>query len=408
MNTFLITKDKIIIFSFICFIFLWSYNIFEYNLFRYFILIPFIISFLDFKKLKELNILNFILIPSILILHYIFINLYYNQELLYRDLLAIIFLSIVIFTYLIHRDFIKDNFILILKIYFILLLIFSLVLDHKVDTGSCSNNLFNYVPFLKNFSLSAAFFSENSHLAMINIGAIMSSFYYFFKKKDYLLLILVVFSLLINIFNLSTTFLLGYILCSIIFIIFTKNNYFKFFLIITSSLFFIIQLIGSDCNKKYKHINIEDIKNEKLKRVNGSLTSKIYERSIILSLKTLKNKPLGWGYDGTVKATEDYFKQRKLNNLHMDLLIWKLNYKDALGNLFKLIIEFGFLTLILIPLFINFIRKNKISEYEIFVISLFFVQIFRGAGYLNGGFIIAFTELFIVNFIIHKEINNNN
>ena len=92
----------------------------------------------------------------------------------------------------------------------------------------------------------------------------------------------------------------------------------------------------------------------------------------------------------------------------MDLLIWELNYRDALGNLFKLIIEFGFLTLILILLFINFIRKILISEYDIFVIYLFFVQIFSGAGYLNGGFIIAFTELFIVNFIIHKEIKNKN
>ena len=49
---------------------------------------------------------------------------------------------------------------------------------------------------------------------------------------------------------------------------------------------------------------------------NGGLTSKIYERSIIISLKKLKNKPLGWGYDGTIKATKNYENSRKTKSTH--------------------------------------------------------------------------------------------
>ena len=169
-----------------------------------------------------------------------------------------------------------------------------------------------------------------------------------------------------------------------------------------------MQLFNEDCNKKFVGINIDEIKDEKLQRGNGGLTSKIYERSIIISLKTLKNKPLGWGYDGTIKATKNYENSRKQKNLHMDLLIWKFNYRDALGNLFKIIIEFGFISFVLLPLIIKFFKRQNINEFEIFILSIFFVQLFRGAGYINGGFIIALTEIFLARyFLISNDFKKN-
>ena len=59
----------------------------------------------------------------------------------------------------------------------------------------------------------------------------------------------------------------------------------------------------------------------------------------------------------------------KLRNLNS--LVWVLNREDSLGNIFKLTIEFGYLNIFFIILFFNFIKNRKITEYEIFFISLF-------------------------------------
>ena len=92
----------------------------------------------------------------------------------------------------------------------------------------------------------------------------------------------------------------------------------------------------------------------------------------------------------------------------MDLLIWKFNYRDALGNLFKIIIEFGFISFVLLPLIIKFFKRQNINEFEIFILSIFFVQLFRGAGYINGVFIIALTEIFLARyFLISNDFKKN-
>ena len=401
-------KDKIIIYSFSIYIFFWSYNILELKFLRYFIIIPIIISLVEYKNLIKIDLKKFSLIPIFLLIHYFLVNLNNNEQILFRDLIGILFLTLIILTFLIHRELIKNNFTNILKIYFYFLIFFSVLYEKKIYVGSCVSFFFDYIPLLNNLSLSSAFFSENSHLAMMNVGAILSAFYLCFNKKNNQLLFLAIFALLINLLNLSTTFLMGYIMCSIIFLFLTKNNIFKVFLLISSIILLSMQLFNEDCNKKFVGINIDEIKDEKLQRGNGGLTSKIYERSIIISLKTLKNKPLGWGYDGTIKATKNYENSRKQKNLHMDLLIWKFNYRDALGNLFKIIIEFGFISFVLLPLIIKFFKRQNINEFEIFILSIFFVQLFRGAGYINGGFIIALTEIFLARyFLISNDFKKN-
>ena len=88
----------------------------------------------------------------------------------------------------------------------------------------------------------------------------------------------------------------------------------------------------------------------------------------------------------------------------MDPIIWELNIRDALGNIFKLIIEFGYLNIVLIFIFLKYIINSKISEIEIFFLSIFIIQLFRGAGYINGGFIVAFSEIFLAKYFI---INNH-
>ena len=404
MNIITNIKDNLIILSFTLYIFFWSFNIYENLHFRYLILFPFLISFFDKKKNYKINLKYFYMIPIFLVIHYISVNLFYSNSINFRDVSSIIFLSIIIYSFLVYRDLIIEQFTNILKLFFFTLFIFSLMIPKSIDVGSCSSSFYSLFPLLKIIPFSKGYFLENSHLAMMNIGAIISGIYIYLKKKDIVLLILLILSLTINILNVSTTFILGYIICSIIFIFVTHQKLFRLFLITSSSFFLFFIYQSHDCNKKYSYLNLEDIKNERIKRdKTGELTSNIYERSLLISIRTLKNNPLGWGYDGTIKATKNYLNYRENKNFNNDDLVWKLNLKDALGNIFKITIEFGYFTFVLLFLFFNYLRKTKITEFEIFVISIFVVQLFRGAGYINGGFILIFSEIFLIKLLI---INN--
>ena len=276
------------------------------------------------------------------------------------------------------------------------------IYDRPKDIGSCSDSFFSYFPFLENIQISKGFI-ENAHLAMLNIGAIISQSIFVLKKKDILLLALAVLSFVINIFNLSTTFILGYLLCSIVFIVLSKSKYFRFILILSSLILGFFLLISHDCNKKVSHFDYDDIIEEDIRRDGGELTTSIYERSIVLSLRTLKTKPLGWGYDGTIKATQNYFEYRNTNFLHIDTLVWQHNLRDALGNAFKLIIEFGYIALFFIYFF-TYLKKVKISEYEIFLISILIVQLFRGSWLHKWWFCnIVYRNIFIKIYYIKQS-----
>ena len=60
-------------------------------------------------------------------------------------------------------------------------------------------------------------------------------------------------------------------------------------------------------------------------------------------------------------------------------------------NLTKLLVEFGILNIFLLFFFIVFLFSSRISiDDKIFLFPIVFVQSFlRGAGYFNGGFLIA-------------------
>ena len=130
----------------------------------------------------------------------------------------------------------------------------------------------------------------------------------------------------------------------------------------------------------------------------SNTTSTIYERSIIVTLDTLKSKFLGWGFSNNDIGTIDYLER---NDLDKKNHLTVLNLKDASGNLFKISNEFGFLILIIFYYFLKYVMKdNKIRPDKIFFMSLFIIQMCRGAGYLNGGFcIVLFEILFYQKFI---------
>jgi len=405
MNTSLKVRNKLILLSFISYIFLWGLEIYNTYFLRYFIFIPFILSFIYRDYVNKIDTKKYLIVPIFLLSHYVFVNYINSSPFLARDIFGIIFLCIIIYTVLIYKDLLISNFKSILKIYFSLLILSSIYYDRSIYVGSCGSNFFEYFQILNLLKLSKGFFIENSHLAMMNIAALMSSVYIYLKEKDKMLMTLIILALIVNIYNLSTTFILGLIVCSAILFFLTKEKFYKKILILISLFCLAIFLYSNNCSKKISKIDYENIKNERIFQKNSAgLTSSIYERSIILSLKTLKNNPLGWGFDGSIKAVEkllndsknkQYKEQYQLNHL-----FWKLNLRDALGNLFKLIIEFGYLSFILIFFFINYIKKGNLNGYKIFIISLFVVQLFRGTGYINGGFMIAFTEIFLSNYLI--------
>ena len=75
MNITLKLKDNIIVLSFVFYIFLWGFSINNNYILRYFILIPFLISFIDKRYLSLINQKKFFIIPLFLVLHYLIINL---------------------------------------------------------------------------------------------------------------------------------------------------------------------------------------------------------------------------------------------------------------------------------------------------------------------------------------------
>ena len=123
---------------------------------------------------------------------------------------------------------------------------------------------------------------------MMNIGAILSGLFSYCKNRDKSLLFLVILALIINFFNLSTTFVLGFILSSIVLILKSKNTFFNFSVIIISLSLIIFYLYSDNCNKKFEGIEVSDVINENIQKRNSNITSTIYERSMIISIDTLK------------------------------------------------------------------------------------------------------------------------
>tara|TARA_B110000037_G_scaffold164202_1_gene185608 strand:+ start:382 stop:2028 length:1647 start_codon:yes stop_codon:yes gene_type:complete len=102
-----------------------------------------------------------------------------------------------------------------------------------------------------------------------------------------------------------------------------------------------------------------------------------------------QSKLLGWGLNRYETAFEHYTKFR-INKINHTYAIY-VNNEDGSMNLTKLLVEFGLLNIILILFFTFFIFSSKISiDDKIFLFPIVFVQTFlRGAGYFNGGFLIA-------------------
>ena len=92
---------------------------------------------------------------------------------------------------------------------------------------------------------------------------------------------------------------------------------------------------------------------------------------------------------------------RQVQSLKIDQIIKtddqikKNNIYDGSTNISKLITEFGlFGILLLLIVFFYYLKNKKINNINIFLLSLIFMQLLRGVGYFNGGFLLAIILLF--------------
>ena len=82
-----------------------------------------------------------------------------------------------------------------------------------------------------------------------------------------------------------------------------------------------------------------------------------------------------------------------------------LNLSDGLSNFFKILNEFGIFSLFILYFFIRYLLKiEKISVYNLFIITIFITMSIRGAGYFNGGFLFCLLEFFYIKKISDRTI----
>ena len=166
--------------------------------------------------------------------------------------------------------------------------------------------------------------------------------------------------------------------------------------------------------KKKKEFSPNTIINENVytvEKINATylnVSTAVYINSLQVLNKTLRNYPFGLGIDNYKfvfkKYTDLITSETKYEN-SVNKAVLVLNHDDASNNLVKLSSEFGIFSLLIYLVLILFFFNKKIKpEIKIFLLTIILTQIFvRGAGYFNGGFILALLILIFLNF--KKKIN---
>ena len=418
---------------------------FEHFQLRYIIIVPFL-RLLFSKKLKD--IVKSLYLPFLIIVHLIIVKFIIGNPFIVRDYLSVLLLLIVYVATYNYRLIIIKNFHQIIK-YFVIIFafLFSLYffLFFPYFVFNCYNGWFSQTRFL---------FLENSHFALMAAPVIIYYNLYFLNfenfsfKKNFELWFYCLF-LIYSFINFSTTFLFGLILLNIIVIIlhlfFFKNKN-KYKIIFTSIFFIIISILivinKSECKSrsfdilqnsdKYSLIMGNNIKNLFSKFQSDFLIfynkkilanddyilekKKPAEHEVILGsgpnfsiaviLVNLQiasisafNDPMGVGFNNYNFSHRKYATEFSNTGLEND--IYLVNNFDAASNFSKIIAEFGvFGIFFLFYFFVCFFKNTKDKPINILVFSFLILQLIRGVGYFNGGFIVYVILYF---FLIKKS-----
>lgn len=402
-----------------------------------------IFLFLFVHSLIVENLINLKFLLSIIFFIYLFGIAYYFHEIILKNKKKIIYLFISLFliSIIIHY--------------------FSSLSSNRepFSCGAIKNLLggkndfssyFFIIHFLSSYSL---IFNENSHLAMSGVAVIVYSIYLFSKNSEnrFKVLILIIF-ILICFLKSSATLIVGTAFSLLAVIIFEYKRINKYFLILSvilislnTLIFFqdkvcINKLVFDDHNqqkfneknpfsktyktqKKISKINElldkEDLSTEirenliielnELELVDknqenkitkpvaylGSLSSDVFFHALKVTLKSVISNPFGRGFQGYELAFNDYNRE---NYVQKEWLT-AYNDKDASNTLFKIVTEFGLISIFLyLTLLIIFLKNNISIDNKIFLMSFIITQTIRGAGYFNGAFLFIVFLLFISHF----------
>ena len=179
----------------------------------------------------------------------------------------------------------------------------------------------------------------------------------------------------ISFFNIGITIVAGFLLILLI-EIYLNGLKFK------NNLFFVIILCILTILGLYKFNN----KLISLISLEKNLSSEVYKTSLIIAYNSIKNKPLGYGFNNYEKAFEINIKD--VNPYYQET--YQLNTKDGSNNFSKLITEFGIFSFLFVYYLMNFFKNKEIDQsIKIFFFIAIFMQLFvRGFGYFNGGFLL--------------------
>ena len=168
-------------------------------------------------------------------------------------------------------------------------------------------------------------------------------------------------------------------------------------------------------NEKRNYENlIDDLTYKDSQYLDPNMTIQVYQIALLNTFKSIKNEPLGWGYgnysnahfkyvlENIIKLNIDsnYSKVNEVKGFREKMQnedVYYLNYNDGRNNFSKLVVEFGIFAfaVFLIFLFFGLSKKNNISD-KAFLLGIISTQLGSGAGYLNGGFLIAVIIIFIL------------
>ena len=109
-----------------------------------------------------------------------------------------------------------------------------------------------------------------------------------------------------------------------------------------------------------------------------------------MALMSLVDKPLGWGLNNYTSAFFNYSnKIEDLSGLHFKNRHMNANYSDGSSNLFKLLVEFGLISIFIFFIIFKFIKSNIDPILKIFILGLIITSFVRAAGYFNSAFLLC-------------------
>ena len=431
-------------------IFFWDLKIFGLYGPREFISILILILFYDIVKRRiqvnknDIKNLIFIFLFLIFISIHLFVNIFIDEGDFFREnilgLLGLYILCVSIYFY--YNVIIKNlSFIIYFFIFFFILIFpfseFRLLSNwEKLHSGYCISQI----------GAKHILFGENSHLGMLAGGVF--AFVLLNNKERSIIFFLVIHAILTLTLFLFTsiTVFVSIILAYLLIFLFEHKFFLKkliYYFAITSLVFIFFNSTekkNSSCqnkvqetllafstleenlsneNNQFENKEISNKIDERIAKVRNSelpvsnyhfrfnLTTSVFINAINISIETLKKRFFGWGLNRYESAFDFYM----YNNIVIPYFyheVYTLNYNDASANLPKLFTEFGYFSLIFFGLILLFLFNKKLStSKKIFFLSLIGIQLLRGAGYFNGGFIFSFIIIIYSIFDFKFKKNTN-